>query len=128
MRVPLTGSCAPQVISDHADVLRFLALLAGCHVELDALALVEALVAVALDVGEMNEDVITLLARDETESLVCVEELHCPLCHEYSFLSAADQPVRPARSHKLYSPVSKTSSAGTTVLAQPFVRRRTGDR
>jgi hypothetical protein len=54
--------------SDYADVLSFLALLAGHRVELDALALFEVLVALALDVGEMYEDVITLLARDEAES------------------------------------------------------------
>jgi hypothetical protein len=54
--------------SDYADVLSFLALLAGYRVELDALALFEVLVALALDVGEMYEDVITLLARDEAES------------------------------------------------------------
>jgi hypothetical protein len=54
--------------SDYADVLSFLALLTGHRVELDALALFEVLVALALDVGEMYEDVITLLARDEAES------------------------------------------------------------
>jgi hypothetical protein len=115
------GSCAPRVISDHADVLCFLALLARCHVELDALAFVKALVALALDVGEMNEDVITLLARDEAESFFCVEELHCPLCHEYSFLIAAGQPVRPARSQRLYSRVSKTPQLAQ--LSSPRARR-----
>src|SRR6202035_3009156 len=91
------------VNSDHADVLRFLALLARGHVELDALALTEALVAVALDVGVMDEDVITLLARDEAESLFCIEKLHSALCHDYSFLGAVGQPVRPARYTTRYS-------------------------
>jgi hypothetical protein len=38
------------MLSDRANVLRFLALLAGRNVELDALALFEALVAFALDI------------------------------------------------------------------------------
>jgi hypothetical protein len=85
------------VISDHADVLRFLALLTRCDVELDVLTLVQALEAVALNIGEVNEDVVTLLPRDETETFFCVEELYCALCHGDSFLGAADQPLRPAR-------------------------------
>jgi len=97
-----SGSCALQLISDDADVLGFLALSARCHVELDVLALVEALVALALNVGVMNEDVITLLARDEAESLLCIEELHCSLCHKCSFLKTTDQPVRSARYKQQY--------------------------
>jgi hypothetical protein len=38
----------------------------------------------------MYEHVITLLARDETESLVCVKKLHCSLCHEYPILNTTD--------------------------------------
>jgi hypothetical protein len=91
--------------SDSANVLRFLALLTGHYVELDALTFVEALIAIALDVGEMYEHVITLLTRDETESLFCIEKLHCSLCHDYSLLRAAGQPVRPTRYKELYSPV-----------------------
>jgi hypothetical protein len=91
------GSGACQWISDRADVLGFFALLAGHSVELDALALFEALVTVALNVGEMYEDVITLLARDESESLFCIEKLHCTLCHEYSILKTTDRPIRFAR-------------------------------
>jgi len=47
--------------SDDPDVLGLFALLAGGDVELDALALVEALVAIALDVGEVDEDIVPLL-------------------------------------------------------------------
>jgi len=78
---------------DRANVLRFFALLAGSHVELDMLTLFEALIAIALDVGEMHEDVITLLTRDEAESLFCIEELHCSLCHKYSILKMTKQPM-----------------------------------
>src|ERR1700753_155492 len=83
--------------SDHADVLCFLALSTRSDVELDALTFVEALVALALDVGEVHENVVALFARDESETLFGIEELDCALCHEYSFLSTADQPIRPAR-------------------------------
>jgi hypothetical protein len=76
------------VISDHANVLGFLALFPGSSVELDELTLLEALVAVALDVGEMDEDVITLLARDEAEALFCIKKFYCSLCHDYSILKA----------------------------------------
>ena len=72
--------------SDYADVLGFLAFFAGRSVELDELAFLEALVAVALDVGEMDEDVITLLTRDEAEALFCIKKFHCSLCHDYSIL------------------------------------------
>lgn len=67
---------------DYADVLRFLALLAGHCVELDALSLFKAFVTVALNVREMYEDVITLLTRNESESLFCIKKLHCSLCHD----------------------------------------------
>jgi hypothetical protein len=62
--------------SDDADVLRLFALPAGSDVELDTLPLIEGLVALALDVGEMDEDVVALLARDEAEALLSIEELH----------------------------------------------------
>jgi hypothetical protein len=79
-----------QVMSDYADVLGFFALFAGRGVELDALTLFEALVAITLDAGEMYENVVTLLARDEAESLLCVEKFYCALCHEYSIPNARD--------------------------------------
>jgi hypothetical protein len=48
--------------SDDADVLRLFALPAGSDVELDTLPFIEGLVALALDVGEMDEDVVALFA------------------------------------------------------------------
>jgi hypothetical protein len=81
-----TNEC--RVISDHANVLGFFALFPGCSVELYELTLFEALVAIALDVREMDEYVITLLARDEAEALFCIKKFHCSLCHVYSILKA----------------------------------------
>ena len=46
---------------DDSNVLGFLALPAGGDVELDALTLVEALVALADDVGEVDEHIVALL-------------------------------------------------------------------
>jgi hypothetical protein len=74
----------------------------------------------------MDEDVITLLARDEAESLFCIEKLHCSLCHEYSILRAADRPIRSARYKKLYSPVLEALSVGPGGVPQSFVCLRAG--
>src|SRR5947209_15755181 len=62
--------------SDHSNVLGFLTLAAGGDVELDALTLVQRLVATSLDVGEVNEDIVFALSRDKAEALFVVEELH----------------------------------------------------
>ena len=66
--------------SDDPDVLRFLALAAGSDVELDVLALFERLVAGALDVGEVDENVSALFPGDESVALLGVEELHGASC------------------------------------------------
>src|SRR5207248_10939542 len=67
---------------ERADVLRLRALLALGGVELDALVVFEALVAVAADRREVDEDVLAAVVRsDEAEALLAVEPLHCALCH-----------------------------------------------
>jgi hypothetical protein len=58
------------------DVQGFFALAARSDVELDALALFEGAVAVTLDGGEVHEDVVSALSRDETEALLAVEPFH----------------------------------------------------
>jgi len=57
-----------MVEPDHPHVLGFLTRAAGSNVELDALALVEGLVAVALEVGEVDEHIVALLTGNEAES------------------------------------------------------------
>ena len=79
--------------SDDANVLGFFALFAGNGVEFDTLSLVEALVTITLDAGKVDENVVTLLARDEAETLFSVEKLNCTLCHENSFLRAIVQRI-----------------------------------
>jgi hypothetical protein len=60
------------------------ALLHPYDVELDALSDVERLVSVALDVGEVNEHVVTGCAGDEAEALLGIEELHST-CSQFIF-------------------------------------------
>ncbi len=61
--------------SDGANVQGFGALASGADLELDRLALFEGLVALARDVGEVDEDVFLSLTRDEAVALLVVEEL-----------------------------------------------------
>ena len=75
----------------------------------------------------MYEDVITLLARDESESLFCVEKLHCSLCHEYSILGVTDRPIRSAHYQKLYSPESTARSVGPIGVFWFFEGPRTSE-
>src|SRR5688500_5220621 len=75
------GSTRTAAGLDDPDVLGFLALPTRCHVELDALTLIEGLVARALDVGEVDEHVFALPTRDEAVALLVVEELHGSSCH-----------------------------------------------
>ena len=61
--MPAAPSCDLASLGelDDSNVLRFLALSSGSDVEFDALTLVEALVALADDVGEVDEHVVALL-------------------------------------------------------------------
>src|SRR5262249_29837625 len=57
------------------------ALLAGDHLELDARALGEGAVAVALDVRVVDEDVLPVVGGDEAETLGVVEPLDDAVGH-----------------------------------------------
>src|SRR5262249_17547659 len=61
---------------DGPNVAGLIALFAGTDIELDALALLEALVARALNGREVDKHVVALLTRDEAVTLLGVEELH----------------------------------------------------
>ena len=68
---------------DLADVDRLLlAVVARGDLELDSLALVEGLEALALDLGEVSEHVVATLDRDEAVALVRVEPLDGTFSHE----------------------------------------------
>lgn len=55
------------------------ALGAADNLKLDRLAIVQAPVSIRLDRGEMDENVLSGLALDETITLTGVEPLHCSL-------------------------------------------------
>src|ERR1700760_99784 len=67
--------------SDDPDVLRFFTLAARRDIELDALTLIQGLVTVSLDVGEVDEDILALLPTDEAETLLGIEKLDCSCNH-----------------------------------------------
>src|SRR5436190_1474484 len=60
---------------EHRHAPRLLALVAGRELEFDDLALLQAAVAVALDLGEVHEHVALAAALDEAEALAGVEPL-----------------------------------------------------
>src|SRR5947209_9893981 len=75
-----------------ADLVGLRALLALDDLEGDPLALVEALVAVHLDGGVVDEDVLAAVHGDEAEALLGVEPLHGALCHVRSHVSCCGRP------------------------------------
>lgn len=62
-----------------------LAVLTGGDVKLDDLALVEGLEAVHLNLGVVHEQIVAVLARDETVALVRIEPLNSTLSHDVPF-------------------------------------------
>src|SRR3989441_1136407 len=66
---------------DFPDVGRLKTLWAARHLELDSVALRQALEAVALDGAVVDEDVLTAVLRDEPVALRIVEPLYSTLCH-----------------------------------------------
>src|SRR5262245_49196850 len=74
------------------DVGRLQALGASRHLELDLIALAEALEALSLDGAVMDEDVLAALLGDEAESLRIVEPLHSSLCHARNLSSGSSAP------------------------------------
>ena len=65
-----------------------LAVLALGDLELDGLALIKGLVTVHLDLGEVNEQIVAVLAGDEAITLVGVEPLNSSLRHNVPFYLA----------------------------------------
>src|SRR2546425_8154633 len=83
----VAGSAPDYGASDGANVLGFVTLSAWSDVELDALPFVEGLVALSLNRGEVNEHVVPVVPRDESEAFFGVEELHGALSqHILSFV------------------------------------------
>jgi hypothetical protein len=68
------------------DVRGLQTLGSGGHFKLNSLTFVQRLVAVSLDSGEMNEDVLTGLALNETKALAGIKPLYCSLFFHLVFL------------------------------------------
>jgi len=72
--------------SDRANVEGFRALLARADLVLDVLTFVEAAVAIACDVGVVDEHVLASLNGDESETLLGIEKLYGASRHEFTFV------------------------------------------
>ena len=62
------------------------------HFEFNCLAIIQRLIAISHNRGEVDENVLSTLALDEAEALAGIEPLHCSLFFThciYSFLSVA---------------------------------------
>src|SRR3954466_14088926 len=87
--------------------------------EVDPLALFEALVPVHLDGRVVDEDVLTAVDGDEAEALLGVEPLHGALCHVCSHVRATDDLSRSGGRVSALPPVehergTRTARKGTT--------------
>ena len=73
--------------SDCANVEGFRALLARTDLILDILTFVEAAVAIARDVGVVDEHVLASLNGDESETLFGIEKLYGASRHDFTFVA-----------------------------------------
>jgi len=64
-----------------ANVLCLPALLAFGHSKFNRLAFFQTTVAIALNGGEMHENIFSTLTRDKTEAFGGIEPLNCSLFH-----------------------------------------------
>ncbi len=103
--------------------MRFFALSTGRDVELDALPLLERAVAPPLDVRVVDEDVVTLLARDKSVALLGVEELDGSSCQRGSLLSRVAIP-RELTEDGLVAPSDSTPGDPPFPPLGPIFRRR----
>ena len=63
------------------------------YVELDRLAFLERTEALRLDGGVMHEDILAVLAGNESETFCVIEPLHCALFHLEWILLDTDLPL-----------------------------------
>src|SRR5258708_40340664 len=64
-----------------ANVFSLPALLSFGHSEFNRLTLLKAAIAIRLDRGEVDENVLSILTCNKTEALCGVEPLNCSLFH-----------------------------------------------
>jgi hypothetical protein len=75
-----------DVVLESLDVGRLQALGAADNLELNGLSLIKGAVAIRDDGGEMDENVLSGLALDETKALAGVKPLHCTLFLHFDVL------------------------------------------
>src|SRR4029453_8114475 len=117
-------------VLDLADVRSLEALRTPGHLELNSIALGQALEALGLNGAEMHEHVLAILLRDETIPLRIVEPLHVTLSHLLtSFREASNASVIP-RHHDggaLLKRRTNKNAAGLEVLAALASKRNVPD-
>src|SRR3954452_16008687 len=102
-RSPAAGPFGSTIgASDSAHRVGLWAFLALGDLELDSLALFEALVAVGLDGAVVDEDVTAAIHGDEAVALLGVEPLDRALCHNHPRL-LDPQPGPPPGCARLYT-------------------------
>ena len=70
-----------EAVLDALDVLCLPPLGAFHHVKLDLLSFLEAAESARLDRREMHEDILAVLAADETVAFCVIKPLHCSCFH-----------------------------------------------
>ena len=79
--------CFCEVELEGLDVRGLEALGSLGHFEFNRLAIVQRLIAISHNRGEMDENVLTALALDESKALAGIEPLHCTLFFTHCFYS-----------------------------------------
>jgi hypothetical protein len=83
-----------QLALDGLDVLSLPSLGSLHYVELDGLAFLEGTKTLRLDGGVMHENILAVLAGDESETFCVIEPFHCALFHLNWMLLEADLPLK----------------------------------
>src|SRR5580698_2134526 len=79
---PLLRVVPREAVLDALDVFCLPALRAFDHVKLDLLTFLQAAESAGLNGGEMHEDILAVLAADESIALGVVKPLHCSGFHD----------------------------------------------
>src|ERR1700722_7583775 len=82
---------------DSLDVLRLPALGAFDHVKLHLLTFLQAAEAAGLNGGEMDENILAILAADESVSFSVVKPLHCSCFHDGALFLFVDVALKSFR-------------------------------
>src|SRR5690625_994740 len=90
---PVRGTRIIRCCCGYDNVAGLQALGPLLHFELDLIAFVEALVAIAADRGEVAEDVAALFLLNETEALFIAEPFDSACCHSLPIFPALQHPA-----------------------------------